>query len=92
MMQIKKKYFELNKKLTEVQTKHDKLLLDFNLIDERNKNLENENIELKEALNNSESKYIELQKELKIINIQLDSIINNYNKNLSVKVTRKKND
>ena len=36
--------------------------------------------------------HIELQKELKIINIQLDSIINNYNKNLSVKVTRKKND
>ena len=36
--------------------------------------------------------HIEIQKELKIINIQLDSIINNYNKNLSVKVTRKKND
>jgi hypothetical protein len=36
--------------------------------------------------------HIELQKELKIINILLDSIINNYNKNLSVKVTRKKND
>ena len=36
--------------------------------------------------------HIELQKELKIINIQLDSIINNYNKNLSVKVTKKKND
>ena len=36
--------------------------------------------------------HIELQKELKIINIQLDSIINNYNKNLSVKVTRKKSD
>ena len=36
--------------------------------------------------------HIELQKELKIINIQVDSIINNYNKNLSVKVTRKKND
>ena len=34
--------------------------------------------------------HIELQKELKIINIQLDSIVNNYNKNLSVKVTRKK--
>ena len=34
----------------------------------------------------------ELEKELKIISSQLDSIINNYNKNLSVKVTRKKNE
>ena len=34
----------------------------------------------------------ELEKELKIINSQLDSIMNNYNKNLSIKVTRKKNE
>jgi hypothetical protein len=34
----------------------------------------------------------ELEKELKIISSQLDSIINNYNKNLSVKVIRKKNE
>ena len=34
----------------------------------------------------------ELEKELKIISTQLDSIMNNYNKNLSVKVTRKKNE
>ena len=34
----------------------------------------------------------ELEKELKIINSQLDSILNNYNKNLSIKVTRKKNE
>ena len=34
----------------------------------------------------------ELEKELKIINSQLDSILSNYNKNLSIKVTRKKNE
>jgi len=36
--------------------------------------------------------HADLEKELKIISAQLDSIINNYNKNLSIKVTRKKND
>lgn len=36
--------------------------------------------------------HTELEKELKIISNQLDSIMNNNNKNLSIKVTRKKND
>lgn len=36
--------------------------------------------------------HTELEKELKIISAQLDSIMNNNDKNLSIKVTRKKND
>jgi predicted nuclease with TOPRIM domain len=57
----KKKIFEQNKVITELQNNYDKLLLDFKQIEERNKNLEKENSELRDLLSNSEEKYNNLQ-------------------------------
>lgn len=62
-MRIIKKIFEQNKITQEIQNNLDKQILDNKALDDKNKNLENENAELNQLLEENENKYNELKKE-----------------------------